>query len=241
MGSAQNTFNTVYARTHTAPAKKYSYGETLVHLVQPRPGMLVTDVGCGDGFFSRQFAAHGATVLGIDNSSEQIAAAQKIADPQLTFERADMFTFPYITTDVVCAPFVANYVRELEAIIGLFTRWNDALVPGGRLVLLLDMPKQPVHDMRKFGNCKRVQNDLLFEGAPMQVELYDAKGHVQLLNSFYYTPDGIAAAVSHGGFQDFREHEPLIAPAGIERFGEQFWERYKKGVDVAYFTAEKAR
>jgi trans-aconitate methyltransferase len=51
-------------------------GEAALDLLEPRPGERILDVGCGDGTLTERIADRGASVLGIDNSPEMIAAAR---------------------------------------------------------------------------------------------------------------------------------------------------------------------
>ena len=50
-------------------------GEAALDLLDPQPGERVLDVGCGDGALSRQIAARGSDVVGIDNSASMVEAA----------------------------------------------------------------------------------------------------------------------------------------------------------------------
>ena len=51
-------------------------GGAALDLLDPQPGERILDVGCGDGTLTRKIVERGATVLGIDNSPEMIAAAR---------------------------------------------------------------------------------------------------------------------------------------------------------------------
>jgi len=50
-------------------------GGAALELLDPKPGETILDIGCGDGTLTAEIAARGATVVGIDNSPEMIAAA----------------------------------------------------------------------------------------------------------------------------------------------------------------------
>ena len=70
-------------------------GEPLLDLLRPRAGEQILDIGCGDGALTLRIMAHGARVLGIDSSAEQVAAARvagvdaRVADAEaLAFEPA---------------------------------------------------------------------------------------------------------------------------------------------------------
>jgi trans-aconitate methyltransferase len=51
-------------------------GGAALDLLDPQPGERVIDIGCGEGTLTKKIVERGATVLGIDNSPEMIAAAR---------------------------------------------------------------------------------------------------------------------------------------------------------------------
>jgi trans-aconitate methyltransferase len=51
-------------------------GGAALDLLDPKPGETILDVGCGEGSLTAEIEARGASVVGIDNSPEMIAAAQ---------------------------------------------------------------------------------------------------------------------------------------------------------------------
>ena len=53
------------------------HGRALVRAVAPVRGLRVLDLGCGQGWFSRQLASRGAYVIGLDWSPEMIAIAKE--------------------------------------------------------------------------------------------------------------------------------------------------------------------
>lgn len=52
-------------------------GLPVVELLQPRPGEHILDLGCGDGALTKKFLQFGCTVLGVDASTEMVAAAKQ--------------------------------------------------------------------------------------------------------------------------------------------------------------------
>jgi trans-aconitate methyltransferase len=60
------------ANAHFVPA----LGQPVLDLLQPQPGERILDLGCGDGILTEKLVALGAKVVGIDNSTDMIAAAR---------------------------------------------------------------------------------------------------------------------------------------------------------------------
>jgi trans-aconitate methyltransferase len=52
-------------------------GEPLLQLLDPKPGELILDLGCGDGALTEKIADVGCTVYGVDASLAQIEAARR--------------------------------------------------------------------------------------------------------------------------------------------------------------------
>ena len=50
-------------------------GGAALDLLDPQPGERILDVGCGEGALTRKLIERGATVVGIDNSADMVAAA----------------------------------------------------------------------------------------------------------------------------------------------------------------------
>jgi trans-aconitate methyltransferase len=52
-------------------------GEPLLQLLEPQPGELILDLGCGDGALTEKIAAYGCKVIGADSSPPQLQAAKE--------------------------------------------------------------------------------------------------------------------------------------------------------------------
>lgn len=53
------------------------FGQSILELLNPRPGERILDLGCGDGALSEKIRETGATVVGIDGSQDMVEAAQR--------------------------------------------------------------------------------------------------------------------------------------------------------------------
>lgn len=104
-------------------------GQPVVELLAPRPGERILDLGCGDGALTETLAALGCTVIGVDASPEQVAAARargldaRVVDGQrLPFEAE---------FDAVFSNAALHWMKHPDPVIAGVHR---ALKPGGRFV-----------------------------------------------------------------------------------------------------------
>lgn len=125
-GARQRWLPDRYARNARFVA---DYGAVLIDMLKPRRGERILDLGCGDGALTEKVAASGASVIGVDSSPEQVAAAAargldaEVVDGQaLTFD--DSF-------DAILTNAALHWMTDSEAVIAGMWR---ALKPGGRIV-----------------------------------------------------------------------------------------------------------
>jgi SAM-dependent methyltransferase len=109
-------------------------------------GGLVVDLGCGSGLWARELARACYGVLGIDISEAMIDIARRRV-PEAEFRVASVFEAGIPPCSAVTAlGEVLNYLfdpaNDDSALIGLFRRVYDALVPGGVFVFDVAEPGQ---------------------------------------------------------------------------------------------------
>lgn len=128
-------YHLLYSNRNEVEAKEFI--TRLIQHLKPSPGTSMLDVGCGRGRHSRQLAALGFKVTGIDVAPENISFAQQYTSPELTFLVHDMRT-------TFCAHCM-NYVFNFFTSFGYFDTAHEheralhtmaiALKKGGTLVL----------------------------------------------------------------------------------------------------------
>ncbi len=104
-------------------------GMPVVELLAPQPGERILDLGCGDGALTEKLVAMGCSVVGVDGSAAQIAAAaargldcRVMNGEHLTFDGE---------FDAVFSNAALHWMKRAGAVIAGVWR---ALKPGGRFV-----------------------------------------------------------------------------------------------------------
>jgi len=126
-------------------------GETeyrLLHrLLAPSPGETLIDVGCGTGYFTRQFARAGYAVTGIDPDREMLRFARNHAAAGETYLLADARRLPFpdrafdLCVSVTALCFIRDEARAMAEMlrvtrrriaIGLLNRYSLLYLEKGR-------------------------------------------------------------------------------------------------------------
>ena len=110
-------------------------GAAAVQLLDPQPGELILDVGCGDGTLTEKIAEAGARVIGLDSSPEMVEAARArgvdafVADAQTLDLAAQADRFGRF--DAVFSNAALHWMLETEAVAAGI---HGVLRDGGRFV-----------------------------------------------------------------------------------------------------------
>jgi trans-aconitate methyltransferase len=115
-----------YARTARYVA---DLGEPLIEILAPRAGERILDLGCGDGALTRKLMTRGATIVGVDSSPEQVAAAVAAGVDARVIDGENL---PYQEEfDAVFSNAALHWMRRPAPVVAGVWR---ALKPGGRFV-----------------------------------------------------------------------------------------------------------
>ncbi len=109
----------------------FQYGESVLDLLEVKPGERVLDLGCGTGHLTSEIQKLGANVTGIDASAEMIERAAS-AHPEVNFEVANGADFHFDEPfDAVFSNAALHWIHEADEVIKCV--YNN-LKPGGRFV-----------------------------------------------------------------------------------------------------------
>jgi trans-aconitate 2-methyltransferase len=203
----------------------------------------VADLGCGPGNLTAALAQRwpGATVTGVDNSAEMIAAARASAVQQaarnLDFANGDVRDWhPGHQVDVIVCNAVLQWVPGHE---NLLPRWAELLAPGGWLAFQLpgnfDQPSHAI--VREMAGSPRWRGPLA--DAELNRQAGDPADYVALLARPGYQVDAWETSYLHVLHGDNPVLEwtkgttlrPVLAGLGEERaaaFLDEYGERLRK-------------
>ncbi|MFF9500091.1 class I SAM-dependent methyltransferase [Streptomyces sp. NPDC014656] len=212
------------------PLARYGEVPSVLELVGDVTGRSVLDLACGTGFYSRELKRRGAAdVLGVDISSEMIAAARAIEDRDplgLRYEVGDVaelrpFDEPF---DLALGVQCLNYASSVAEMERMCANVHAHLVPGGRFYVFAQKPDYAFDcaSLESYGfRCEptgeeietgpRVRVTALLDPHPISIVGAAPRREVY--------EDALAGA----GFRDVEWLPLRISAAGYEAYGEEFW------------------
>ncbi|MBU2540258.1 methyltransferase domain-containing protein [Patescibacteria group bacterium] len=171
-------------------------------------GKKVLDLGCGNGYYSRQFAKKGAQVIGVDINPANIQKARKTRDKNTKFLIADITKYKSTSRfDIAIAIFVLNelsknaFKRAIKNIVANLRK-------GGRLVFVVPHPlfaymEQTDLIYRKgLGNIKHTKEGLQYK---TQITLSD--GSKIIAHDYYHSLGFILDTLRENNFGIFQFKE----------------------------------
>ncbi len=106
-------------------------GDAVLQLLNPQPGELILDLGCGDGVLTARILEAGARVIGLDSSVEMVEAARARGIDAFVADAEDMELERFGQFDAVFSNAALHWMLDPDAVAsGIFT----ALREGGRFV-----------------------------------------------------------------------------------------------------------
>jgi SAM-dependent methyltransferase len=106
-------------------------GDAVLQLLNPQPGELILDLGCGDGLLTEKIVEAGARVIGLDSSEEMVEAARARGIDAFVADAEDMDVERFGAFDAVFSNAALHWMLDPDAVAcGIF----KALREGGRFV-----------------------------------------------------------------------------------------------------------
>lgn len=112
----------------------------LTRLLDLRPSETVLDIACGQGFFSRIFAAKAKAVIGCDISSELVSLAQKHNTKKVAYHVSSADDLRFCADRSVDAAVIVLALQNIKNVDGVFKECARVLTERGRLAIVLNHP-----------------------------------------------------------------------------------------------------
>jgi ubiquinone/menaquinone biosynthesis C-methylase UbiE len=189
----------------------------------PKPGARTLDLGCGEGRLSRDLAALGHDVVGVDSSPAMLAAAREAA-PDLELHEADAAELPFddASFDLVVA-FMS--LQDVENLDGAISECSRVLRADGRLCIAV------VHPINSAGTWERddAQSPLVIEGSYLETfgyaETFSRDGLEMTFTSVHRPLEAYTEALAGSGFLIERLREPALPEHAIRSERSARWRR----------------
>jgi trans-aconitate methyltransferase len=104
-------------------------GEPLLALLEPKPGEIILDLGCGDGALTEKIASAGCQVYGMDSSMAQLRAARQRGIQTVVMDGQQLGFKPDF--DAVFTNAALHWMKQADNVVAGVAH---CLKPGGRFV-----------------------------------------------------------------------------------------------------------
>jgi ubiquinone/menaquinone biosynthesis C-methylase UbiE len=106
-------------------------------------GIRILDVGCGEGGYTRELAARGATVVGVDGSPRLIAVAKRRAAEaghKIEYICANASSLEPVSTEAFDLALASMSLMDVEDYLGAADQVWRVLAPEGKLLMSITHP-----------------------------------------------------------------------------------------------------
>jgi SAM-dependent methyltransferase len=164
----------------------------------PAPGRLTLDIGCGEGRLSRDLAALGHKVVGIDPSPKVIAAAREVS-PDLEFVEADAADLP-LEEGAVDLAIAFMSLQDIDDMHGAVREAARVLECGGSFVVAVVHPINSGHELdRQHPESRLVMTENYFDRRRYR-DTIERDGLAMTFESRHWTLQDYFDALGTAGF-----------------------------------------
>ncbi|MEK7170532.1 MAG: class I SAM-dependent methyltransferase [Patescibacteria group bacterium] len=146
----------------------------LTRLLQLKRGLRVLDLACGQGYFSRAFAAKGAGVTGADISPELIKKAREHSPKEINYLVAPADKLTGLKEKSFDAVTIVLALQNIQNLDGTLAECRRVLDKCGRLLLVLNHPAFRIPKKSEWGFDEKTQMQY------RRVDAYLAEAHANI-------------------------------------------------------------
>lgn len=234
-----DTLGQTYERTKYIPTGLAEQATFLAALPE-LTGKSVLDVGCGTGFYPREFTRRGAAkVVGVDSAHEMVTHARLVEqrDPLgIVYHRYDAMGLPVLGSfDVVTAVWLLGYAPDRTALETMIANLKANLAPGGTIVVLIPNPDVDWDVMADYGRYGYV---VLRSGSTeglRQPVVVRVLGDPEFeFDSFFWPAGEIDGALARAGLTEVTRRPTVVPDDG------EFWTDLRRSPSFAVYTAKRS-
>ncbi|QSQ19177.1 class I SAM-dependent methyltransferase [Pyxidicoccus parkwayensis] len=210
---------------------EYLEGHTFFKALGSVKGRTVLDLACGDGLYTRQLKARGASrVVGVDISEEMIRSARRHEEEQplgIEYHVSDVADMaPLGTFDCVTAVYLLHYAQSPEHLLRMCRNIHAHLKPGGSFVTYAF---NPGFSARGPNSTRYGITMLDFPESPRDGQAISAELHTKspfTIHFSYWSQGTHERTLREAGFHTLTWMRPECSPEGVVRAGREFWQDY---------------
>lgn len=112
----------------------------ILRLMEIRKGEAVLDLGCGSGFFAREFFKKGAEIIGADISKQLIEAAKKESPSGINYYVASADKLSFLKNQSINKISVILTIQNVDSVHKVFAECRRVLKPDGKIFIVMNHP-----------------------------------------------------------------------------------------------------
>lgn len=152
----------------------------VLRLIDPKKGQNVLEIGCGEGYFARELAKKGASVMASDISPELIEIGKKKGGG-VAYKVSDAKDLSWVEAGKYDVALAVLTIQNMEKIDDVMKGVARALTPDGRFIFVLNHPviRVPKASHWGFDEKEKLQYrriDSYLSGKKIQIDMHPGKG-----------------------------------------------------------------
>ncbi|MFA6476118.1 MAG: methyltransferase domain-containing protein [Candidatus Paceibacterota bacterium] len=226
-------------------AKKYIYKPSLLKAIGNIEDKKIIDLGCGDGFFTREIKLLGASeVVGVDLSPEMIKLAnekEKENPLGIRYEVGDISKLNKLGEfDMAVGGFILHYSKTKEELLGMCKSIYSNLKSGAKIVALNNNPDHPETKAHQYNEVSvKAEGGELMEGSKMKVTLIIGGKEICSFYNYFWSKETYEQCFKEAGFKDIKWLPLSVSDEGVKKYGREFWNEWYENPYLVIIEATK--
>lgn len=221
----------MYIKVKQSPLNESVIDYTLFNLIGNLTDKSVLELGCGSGYYTRQFKQRGAKrVVGVDIFVHilKLAQQEKVRKPlgieYLVHDVCELGELGCF--DLVASSFLLNHASTTEQLVKMCRCASINLKTGGHFLSLnnnVEQAPESYHICKQFGYTKSISEPVQ-EGAPITLTFTISAHEKFSVTDYYFSKATYEWAFRNAGFTEIHWHPLTVSPEAMQKFGQTYWQ-----------------